>query len=657
MLYLLSCLTAISATMQIKRLIKTLFHPTTIKIVAVIFIVWYFFILPTYAADNKSLAEFKTLLSNILSLCSWLWIILAVLAGKLMTNDRVYGAVLHMDIYLRRIWNIMKNFANFGLVAIVLRSIVKNLIGKEKMDVKKIITKTLIAGILIQASWFLVWAAVDISTVATSAIGAFPASFLKSDAKLEEHIRNTIIQTPKDIVIDMNKLEDIKLPDNERANPETRNSILPTYKSVSGPLMYFGFSVFKFQNYLNVENISTGTEITLAFLLRFSLILAYTLWLALLFIANIIRVVFLWIFIIAAPLLILAQIFKDSLGWGTWASWWMTKYLKFSVMLDMIFKPIIYMAGFSIMLILVASMQNIMQTRIPQEFNGVVLSVTGSTAKMEIEEISSIQINENNVFWADKFAIKDAKEIGQTIFVNLILFFLLIFLLRQFIKISLTAGEWPIQDVMKNITWRIEDVAKTLPIIPIAWGQSLTAAWQFMKSNRKQILQGLWVSEAWEFGQLEEGSFVTNQEAYRDYLNQQMGHYPGWWEKDKAKLKTEAKIWYQNFFSKTTELAKERDWGLNVTNAVWNQPFLELARGDNSKLRTTVSNTIPAWDWSESFDEYMKGRENITINAIPAIKWLYDQLWWSTAASTSSIPTTYEDLKKITFHNPGKKKP
>lgn len=73
-----------------------------------------------------------------------------------MTNDRVYGAVLHMDIYLRRIWNIMKNFANFGLVAIVLRSIVKNLIGKEKMDVKKIITKTLIAGILIQASWFLV---------------------------------------------------------------------------------------------------------------------------------------------------------------------------------------------------------------------------------------------------------------------------------------------------------------------------------------------------------------------------------------------------------------------------------------------------------------------------------------------------------------------
>lgn len=315
------------------------------------------------------------------------------------------------------------------------------------------------------------------------------------------------------------------------------------------------------------------------------------------------------------------------------------------------------MAGFSIMLILVASMQNIMQTRIPQEFNGVVLSVTGSTAKMEIEEISSIQINENNVFWADKFAIKDAKEIGQTIFVNLILFFLLIFLLRQFIKISLTAGEWPIQDVMKNITWRIEDVAKTLPIIPIAWGQSLTAAWQFMKSNRKQILQGLWVSERWEFWKLEEWNFITNQAAFRDYLNQQMGHYPAWWEKDKKALKDATKNWYQSFFSKTTEIAKERDWGLNVTNAVWNQAFLELARGSNSKLRTAFWNNIPVWDWSESFDEYMTKRTNININSGNPFTWLYTQLWWPAAAPSSTPPTTYEQLKKITFHNPGKKKP
>ena len=70
---------------------------------------------------------------------------LAILAGKLMTNDFVYGAFIHMDIYLWKIRNIIKNFANFALTGLVLFSIVKGIIGKEALDVKKIITKTLIA--------------------------------------------------------------------------------------------------------------------------------------------------------------------------------------------------------------------------------------------------------------------------------------------------------------------------------------------------------------------------------------------------------------------------------------------------------------------------------------------------------------------------------
>jgi len=61
-----------------------------------------------------------------------------------------------MDIYLWKIWNIMKNFANFTLVAIVIGSIISNLVGKKEMNIKDIIIKTLVAGILIQASRFLV---------------------------------------------------------------------------------------------------------------------------------------------------------------------------------------------------------------------------------------------------------------------------------------------------------------------------------------------------------------------------------------------------------------------------------------------------------------------------------------------------------------------
>lgn len=73
--------------------------------------------------------------------------------------------------------------------------------------------------------------------------------------------------------IDMEKLNSMDIPSTEHADPTTWNSLLPTYKSVSGPLIYLGFSVFKFQNYLNVGGIDTGTEITIAFLLRLVIIL------------------------------------------------------------------------------------------------------------------------------------------------------------------------------------------------------------------------------------------------------------------------------------------------------------------------------------------------------------------------------------------------
>ncbi|MEI7562227.1 MAG: hypothetical protein WCJ39_00435 [bacterium] len=50
---------------------------------------------------------------------------LAILAGKLMTNERVYGSFMHLDIYLWKIWNIIKNFSNFALMGLLLWEIIK----------------------------------------------------------------------------------------------------------------------------------------------------------------------------------------------------------------------------------------------------------------------------------------------------------------------------------------------------------------------------------------------------------------------------------------------------------------------------------------------------------------------------------------------------
>jgi len=69
-----------------------------------------------------------------------------MIAGKFMTNDIVYGAFMNLDKYLWDIWNIMKNFANFGLTFMILFSIIKYVIDKDKAEnPKKIVINALVA--------------------------------------------------------------------------------------------------------------------------------------------------------------------------------------------------------------------------------------------------------------------------------------------------------------------------------------------------------------------------------------------------------------------------------------------------------------------------------------------------------------------------------
>ena len=194
---------------------------------------------PVFAQTETTNDAFKKIqegLNTTISLFSRLWVILALLAGKLMTNDFVYGAFLHMDIYLWKIRNIMKNFANFGLAGLVLRSIIKGITGKESIDYKKIITNTLIAGILIQASWFFMGALIDISTIATTAISAFPMSFLQNDVGLKTEIGDAIKKfRGQKMVIDTKtgKHSIDPITTNPPATEDLRESILPTDSSLS----------------------------------------------------------------------------------------------------------------------------------------------------------------------------------------------------------------------------------------------------------------------------------------------------------------------------------------------------------------------------------------------------------------------------------------
>lgn len=104
-----------------------------------------------------------------------------ILAWKLVDNSLVYWEVFWFDAVLWNLWNIVKNLANFTLWFIFLFYIFKYLLsqGDKKNDPKKIIIKSLIAWIWIQASWFIMASLIDLSTILTYSVWWLPISTLK----------------------------------------------------------------------------------------------------------------------------------------------------------------------------------------------------------------------------------------------------------------------------------------------------------------------------------------------------------------------------------------------------------------------------------------------------------------------------------------------
>lgn len=138
--------------------------------------------------QNPQQSSDETLLKNLESVLKVLYLMLwpaLVVAWKSLDNSLVYWSVFHLDVYLWQFWNMMKNFANYVLWFIFLLSIFLYFFNINKLknisEPKKLIPKLLIAWVWIQASWFIVWALIDISTILVYWVGAMPLSVFKAE--------------------------------------------------------------------------------------------------------------------------------------------------------------------------------------------------------------------------------------------------------------------------------------------------------------------------------------------------------------------------------------------------------------------------------------------------------------------------------------------
>lgn len=470
---------------KVEKQIKTKNRINTLKTVSVFLIIWFIFVGLSFAQDawEQRIDNLAKIAHFLVSFLSRWRALLATLAGKLMSNDLIYWSFMHLDVFLRKTRNITKNFANYTLWFIFLYMIIKSFIDKEWANeiIKKKLVWFVLAWILIQASWFLIWAIIDISTIAVTTIWAIPWQILQSDIWLQKklwyinawwwanlastwEIRTWIVMT-----FDPNK----KLTSNEQYitteektldRPITQDNyldmILPSYNTISWPLIFFGTSIFQFQDYsFSNPNTTTSWKRLIEFALNLLIIVIYSLAMLALVILNFFRIFFLWIVIIFSPFIILLAVFKETKILPEIKS---MNIISIWNVLKLIFKPVIFMAYISIMMIFVIWVR------------AMLIPMNGGDVKLNEEiTINSQMVKENSwnssikSDWIFNFSVNWAKNS----IADLIVYFITLFLLRFLLKTAITSWSWMnfVDEKLKSMTKSVEGIAWQVPIVPIAW--------------------------------------------------------------------------------------------------------------------------------------------------------------------------------------------
>jgi len=336
-------------------------------------------------------------------------------------------------------------------------------------EVGKKIGWFLLAWVLIQASWFMMGALLDIEKITTSAMGALPGLVIQDDNSRWQKMVGAMWTSG----ILWKKLELKETSTNPKhidyviSNPDIvintwadsiLDSILPSHNTLSWPLYFIWFAIFKFQWYsevhidqsLNLKDLSwivTGTGI------KFLVLAAFVIMMLLLFVINIIRVAYLWMVIALAPIIVLYLVLKDVLGMEIWsAQEGIMSKINIKTILAYVFQPTIIITFMGLMLIAVTALWQEMGPGVTEiEEYGFTISNTGvSHASFELETQWELFGN--------------VGEVSRWVFKDLIILWLVFALLIGIIVLS--AGSLQIKFI-ENIASSIWPALMKVPFMPV----------------------------------------------------------------------------------------------------------------------------------------------------------------------------------------------
>ncbi len=455
----------------------------------------------------KNIKAFQTFWQAIYTI-SWP---LIVISWKFMDNDIIYGSFIWMDSLLWEIWNVMRTFANYIIWFILIFSIFTLFLwGKlEQYNPIKIIPQLAIAAVLVNASWFFVWAMIDVANIMTYSLWTLPLQ-LADESKVKEQ------SVPKFW---------IKLQDNSKSPFQVwimneDNKLLPfcEYKPLDGePWKYIAKSdcVFesqwKYYSYnswgkIDISSLSnpikgntfwdiqeklwwmtwvlwtmyasliniwqtvsypSWSSVAMLWDLIFKLFFLVALIIPLLTLAIIliVRAVFLWMFIIISPIIFLFTPIKN-LEKVLWEKW------KLMNLVSLIFLPVVVVFALSISFVFLSYLKfdknSINDTFwVELEWSKAVIPLDGSdgdnkvTISYKWDDSASLFANLGSTFaW-----------IIQSIFA---IAFMWIIVFSAFKTSKLTS--WIAQSINRFSV----NMAKAAPVVPMAGWQSISSLGQWL---------------------------------------------------------------------------------------------------------------------------------------------------------------------------------
>lgn len=487
-----------------------------LKIIIVVLVIWVIsFSDWTFAEDlDEKTKLLNWILKFIATLAQWLWIPFAKIAGVFLTNKMVYGELFWLDAILWKYWNVMKNLANFSLWFYLIYLIFSGLFDKDITSVIKDKLKwVLIAGLWIQASWFLTAAVIDLSSVTIVTAWSIPSLMISQDTKLHESIKSQaqdffnkrpksetdvgknyaeLITThsmkvtifPVDSkASDLVNLEWVPIEWTEVNEDSFLDRITPWPDSIDGPLMYIWLMILE-----TYKTEPAGAWMDKFINLMLTCWTSFIYWLEMIVLCAVwfMRLFYLWLFILVSPFVILFFCVWKTMKNTKWMDGDFLQELKIETFLWNVFKPTIIVLGFSVALMfssLIKEFTTSNQWKSKIEMNWITFS--SSAVKDWDREYFDTSLN-SSILWV---FLSWTRKTLTSILVSLMTVILVFVIIRY--SIGLWTKNWKsfvsdkaagLQKIVWNVLWSV-------PIVPV--GEKI------VNGEKKKVSFTLW-NFAWK---------------------------------------------------------------------------------------------------------------------------------------------------------------